>query len=777
MKRFELSTLSLARRCSTTELHPHGRHRRQTNHAPQTFPRSNELTLKQSWQHEWVSDPRRAKTCGLVVGMHNSGTSLLAALLNAAAVPMGGRLLMRHSITASQRPTYDYFEDKDVVELQDAHLLRIQRHWSSFRASFPLPHRDTPERVVFRGELRELVRKRFRWQSLWVVKDPRIGALLPDWLEVLDGLGISPRLLIVHRDPAPNIRSFSRKGQVPPLWSEALWQRTYINAVTAAVGRPADCVYLASFQDLISSPQREAERACSFLDWKPPGDIQQRISSRFDPSLPTEHKKDNRPKVLHPATHELAKILNGALTKSTTLTEERLLASSMATALQPGEAPLQLNALHRDGQSLLPKLRVTIVTAELQGWSSSGGIGSAYLELASALAGAGHQVRVLLVAASIQQPQERCPLIDVEQLDPTGLGALDLSRAVAKRLQHDPGDVVHLHDWLGLGSGLKNALGHRCPPLLVGLHGPSAWTRSGNPWTRAAAGGLTAPIENIYAEGLIQALEQDVIQQADLLIAPSTYMARWIQDQPNNYATSLAPLVQRNCPLSNCRVNHDGSHKITIPRTLVYFGRLEQRKGLALFLNSLNYLKARPHAVVFLGGDCAMDDGSRASDVARIRIESLGMTCRFLTTLQRSEALATIQNLKGVVAIPSIIENSPCVVEELLDSGLRVVTTNVGGTPELVTAGCEAWLSEPEPEAFAHHLHQALTTPRPDAYLLKARVPGWQIALSWQAFHERFPRRAADETQCVTTSAPLRRRLRYAKQALGYLLSNAGWRT
>ena len=35
MKRFELSTLSLARRCSTTELHPHGR--RSTN-GPITFP-------------------------------------------------------------------------------------------------------------------------------------------------------------------------------------------------------------------------------------------------------------------------------------------------------------------------------------------------------------------------------------------------------------------------------------------------------------------------------------------------------------------------------------------------------------------------------------------------------------------------------------------------------------------------------------------------------------------------------------------------------------------
>ena len=78
--------------------------------------------------------------------MHNSGTSLAGALLHASGVPMGKRLLFREKIEAAKRPRYDYFEDQDVVALQEKHLLRVQRHWSSYRASFELPDPFSNER-------------------------------------------------------------------------------------------------------------------------------------------------------------------------------------------------------------------------------------------------------------------------------------------------------------------------------------------------------------------------------------------------------------------------------------------------------------------------------------------------------------------------------------------------------------------------------------------------------------------------------------------------------
>lgn len=696
--------------------------------------------------------------------MHNSGTSLVGALLHAAGVPMGDRLLLRENIEVAKRPRYDYFEDQDVVALQDAHLIRMQRHWSSCRASFALPHRDGLERQAFRRDMAALVSRRLQHGALWVVKDPRTAALLDDWLSVLAEQAIAAKLLIVHRNAASNIRSFSRKGQVPPLWAEALWQRSYVNALTAAQELPLDQVHRVSFEALLSAPVEQARQACAFLGWKPPHRLDERIKAHFDPSLPTESCKPAGSNELHASTTLIEQCLSGDAELPPAPSEPELLAAAMASTLAHANEPLQLNGLHPEGQTLLPKLRITIVTAELQGWNGGGGIGSAYLELALALAAAGHPVKVLLVAAEIQQPSETPARLSVEPLDPSGLSRLELSRRIAERLHPDPGDVIHVHDWLGLGSGLKQTLGPECPALIVGLHGPSAWTRSCNHWPRTADGGLAASAESLYAEGLMQALEQDLIQHADLLVAPSSFMAGWVKEHLLGARSAGELVVQRNCALSRNRLKSDAGRNASAERPLIYFGRLEERKGLLLFLDALGGLRTRPSEVVFLGGDCLIREGRRGSELAQERLKVLNLPCRFLSNLQRSEALGQLQKLQGVVAIPSLIENSPCVVEELLDSGLQVVTTNVGGTRELVAPESEAWLSEPVAEAFAQHLHSALTTPNTGAYQLKARLPGWQIALSWQAFHERLPRRQPAETPSAEPISLLRRGLRYVKR-------------
>ena len=709
--------------------------------------------------------PRSAppKACCLVVGMHNSGTSLVGALLHAAGVPMGERLLLREAIAAEKRPRYDYFEDEDVVALQDATLLELQRHWSSYRGAFPLPPADSAARQSFRRQLGDLLQQRLKREHLWVVKDPRTAALLDDWLTVLQELQVQARLLIVHRDAASNIRSFSSKGQLPALWAEALWQRTYTNALRAAESLPAAQVQRVSFAQLMADPEAEARQICGFLNWTPNRDLAAQVAARFDPALPTQSAAASSASGLHGSTLELQQQLMQPEARAPE--EQQLLAAELAEVLIHHHDPLNLNGLHRNGQSLLPKLRVMIVTAELQGWGPSGGIGSAYRELAEALQAAGHPVRVLLVCAGDPPGEAPAPGLQVERLDPSGLTRLELCRRVAERLQPDPGDVIHLHDWLGLGSGLRAALGADAPPLIVGLHGPSAWARSGNPWPEGVAP------EPLYEEGLVRALEQDTLAQADLLVAPSRFMANWVEQ---HLPLQQPVVVQRNCPLSRGRITAGPE---TQAARLVYFGRLEQRKGLLLFLEALEQLSEAPAEVVFVGGDCRIAEEHWGSELVQERLERRGIRFRIETGLERDQALQRLHELAGVVVIPSLIENSPCVVEELLNSGLRLVTTGVGGTPELVSAASQPWLSAPEPAALAGHLAQALQPVEPGAYQLQAGIPAWQIALSWQAFHERLPRRQAQPTEApASEQAPtnrVRRSLRLAKRVARQLMNLA----
>ena len=240
--------------------------------------------------------------------------------------------------------------------------------------------------------------------------------------------------------------------------------------------------------------------------------------------------------------------------------EHELLAHQFELALTPNSLLLELNARQAGGQSLLAKLRIGIVTAELQGWGPCGGIGSAYRELA---------------------------------------------RRVGAILHDNPADVVQLHDWLGLGSGLREFLGLDGPLLIVGLHGPSSWTRLGNPWPRSVEGALAVDANCLYEEGVVRALEQDTLQHADLLVSPSHFMADWVRRQLLSGGNTPPIVVQRNCALSARILAGTGTYQ----PSLVFFGRLEERKGLFLFLDALDGCRNLPHRqVIFLGQDCRISE-------------------------------------------------------------------------------------------------------------------------------------------------------------------------
>ena len=677
---------------------------------------------------------------------------------------MGKRLLFREKIEAAKRPRYDYFEDQDVVALQDKHLLRVQRHWSSYRASFELPDPFSNEREDFRRELSTLVGQRMRRQTLWVVKDPRTAIFLEDWITVLQERRIIPKLLIVHRDAESNIRSFSSKGQVPELWAEALWQRTYINALEHAHQLPPNQKHFVSFDRLLHTPIEEAQKACDFLNWKTRKDTKKTIQQKLDYSLPTEKPRKGNSSALHHTTKAIETFLNASQTINKKTSMHPLIADQINQSVSTGREFLQLNRVSQSGQTVLPKSTISIITAELQGWNGGGGIGSAYYELAIALAQSGHQVQVLLVSNNVHSPQETPARVTVESLDPSGLTSLQLCRKVARHVKNHGSDVIHMHDWLGLGSGIKEILGEGGPTLIVGIHGPSAWTRSHNRWPTAEDGSMQVSTESLYAEGLKQALEKDLITSADILVSPSQFMANWVK---NNLLGDVATdnlVVQRNCPLSRDRIHITNKNHAKTQQVLIYFGRMEERKGFLLFLDAIKEMEKKPIEVIFIGGDCIIQETRQASEIATEQLSRLGVPHQFHTNLQRSEALNMLKELQGVIAIPSLTENSPCVIEELLDSGLQVVTTDAGGTKELIDHDSHAWLSNVDTTEFANHLQNALRNPNTDQYRLRSRVPGWQITLSWQAFHERLARPASFVEASKQNSCLVKRCIRYAKR-------------
>ena len=688
--------------------------------------------------------------CVLVLGMHNSGTSLLGNLMHTAGIPLGPDLLLRERIPEEKRPRYDYFEDEAIVQLQDACLLDLQRHWSSYRSGFRLPERQHPAREQFRQKLAELIPLRMQKDAMWLVKDPRSAVLVEDWLEVLQMLNVETSPLIVHRDPASNIRSFSNKGQVPAIWAEALWQRTYAEALQAVSTLPQGNTAFTSFDALIGEPAQEIKRLCDWLERPLSAEAEILLSSRVDRSLPTQAKGDaggaGAAAELHPGTVALQARLQDGVPGCAGL--PTLLADELEQAADQSAAPLELNRVQREQQTLLPKVSVTLVTSELQGWGPGGGIGSAMRELAVTLRAAGHPVTVLLVQPGAATDGPALEGVAVHHLDSSACSRLALVRRVAAWLKDHRTDVVHLHDWLGLASGLKEALQPHPPQMVVGIHGPSAWARNGNPWPRDAQGGLLAHEEQLFDEGVVRALELDGLLQADWLVSPSAAMATWVSDNLLNGHRPEHLLVNRNCPLTQ-RLQRPEHNNTVSPEgvDLVYFGRLEQRKGLALFLEALLTMNRRPQRVLFLGSDCVVGRQSNGEplwgkELIAQTLQGSSIAVQHEQNLLRDAALQRLLELDAVVVIPSLIENSPCVVEELLDSGLAMVVTDVGGTAEMVRVSDRQWLSHANSGDLSRHLDAALRhhQEKSEAYQLNCALPSWRIQQSWQAFHEHLPR-------------------------------------
>ena len=95
---------------------------------------------------------------------------------------------------------------------------------------------------------------------------------------------------------------------------------------------------------------------------------------------------------------------------------------------------------------------------------------------------------------------------------------------------------------------------------------------------------------------------------------------------------------------------------------------MEERKGFLLFLDAIKEMDKKPIEVIFIGGAASSKNGKPPKSLWN---SCRDLVCHINLQICRSEALNVLKELQGVIAIPSLTENSPCVIEELLTAGFR----------------------------------------------------------------------------------------------------------
>ncbi|NWN50107.1 hypothetical protein HT121_22110 [Pseudomonas sp. MAFF 301514] len=163
------------------------------------------------------------KNVVIVLGMHRSGTSAIAAGLEQLGLSMGNSLYQ-----GDEWNPKGYFEERQVVEFNNRLLASYNCRWDS-----PLPPLlgSGGQWEAHIGEAVELVRGLFGEAPAWGFKDPRMCLLAPFWGKVFSQLEVKPQLMLVVRHPGEVVHSLARRDGISVERGAWLWMTHLLGAL------------------------------------------------------------------------------------------------------------------------------------------------------------------------------------------------------------------------------------------------------------------------------------------------------------------------------------------------------------------------------------------------------------------------------------------------------------------------------------------------------------------------------------------------------------------
>ena len=219
----------------------------------------------------------------IILGMHRSGTSVVAGALASAGLYAGEP---EELLSAQQDNPRGFWERRDVVALNDEILSSAGSSWFE-----PPTHVANQSEEDFGRKKREVIQSILTMLERgavdprgWLLKDPRMVITWPYWEHAVgDAL-----LLYVYRDPWAVAASLNKRHGFPLLLGLMLWEVYNHAALRAIEGRDAVCV---SFDVISREPEQELERLLKRLEAK--GVVCEGIGTPdlFDASL-VHHKTD-----------------------------------------------------------------------------------------------------------------------------------------------------------------------------------------------------------------------------------------------------------------------------------------------------------------------------------------------------------------------------------------------------------------------------------------------------------------------------------------------------
>jgi glycosyltransferase involved in cell wall biosynthesis len=395
--------------------------------------------------------------------------------------------------------------------------------------------------------------------------------------------------------------------------------------------------------------------------------------------------------------------------------------------------------------------------SSLEGITLNSGIGTFYSSLAELLTSMDNQVTILFTEPSddarFQSAVEHyrnhkiqltsLPVVPATKIDAAEMGKKSFE--VYQFLKKTEFDLIHFPEWEGIGYysllSKKDGLHFLSTVLVVGLHGPTHWVYSGN------TGKETLVSER---ELEIDYMERKSAELADSVWTPSEEIYQWAINHGWKMATPvMLPLIPGKEIKS---LSHQTAARQA--KELVFFGRLESRKGLTLFCDALDQLSSKDILVTFLGTESVGTiDGLQAVEYIESRASNWGFYWKVIVDSNRMAALQyLLESDNRVAVIPSLLDNSPNTVYECLYLGVPFVATNIPSIASLVHDDYKAYLVEPNVDALSHALNRAIQEG------VLASVGVWnveKVEQVWASYYESLFSHAKDVDEVQQDNKPL----------------------
>ncbi len=707
----------------------------------------------------------------VLLGMHRSGTSVLANVLSELGVSFGDRLIPGRA--DNER---GFWEHAGIVAAHEDILTLLDRAWPGGKVSLPYPDGwwTGPDVAAVGARLRTILREEVAAAGgrPFGFKDPRICRLMPLWTAILNDLGLTMEPVLGLRHPLAVCRSLEKRDDLSPAQARLLWAQHTLEPL-GDLGRMPPTVV---FDDLVERPETVIAELSTALGLNASAEAVARARAVVaddlrhhrpapDAGLPPMLKRvwdllltaragDALPEDILALRRSLldGQALFGPWADAVDrLTDPRLARRPLDVALLRDQERARWRREMGDRQAARPdptplptsgpdlgRRRVCLVTPDFVGPVRNGGIGTACAALAWALANEGHDVTVLYVFGSYCEAADIAHWQAVWQARGVALVPLPAGGAVETTFgaeteaprwswwvhewlaAHAPFDVIYAPEWQGVlyhALQARRAGSHRQDGALivVGTHSPVLWHAEGN-------GDPVRPVHQA-----VDAMERACVALADVVVSPSRYLVDWMAARgwcfpPRVHVQqNLLPRLVPPWPTDPAPV-----------RDIVFFGRLETRKGLLVFLEATAMLGAAlgedMPPVTFLGKHA--HSGGVASPTLLA-----GHPGTVISDLDSQQAVSWLAEGGRLAVMPSLVENAPYTVMECLAAGVPFLAADVGGIAELIHPDDHSHvLFQPEPAALAEALRRALAGPPRRA---RVAVPPAETTACWLAWMRR----------------------------------------